>query len=136
MTIQTRRSILDMAIPLIAIGFGILTIKAGGTVLFGDNTARLAAGDYVPFVLWFNFLAGFAYVITGVGLWMQAPWSPWLSIAITLSTLLVFIAFGVHVLSGGSFEQRTVFAMSLRSVIWIAITVFAWFRRPKWGRQC
>ena len=47
----------------IAIVFGIMTIKSGGAVLFTDGEARLAAGDYVSFVLWFNFLAGFLYVV-------------------------------------------------------------------------
>jgi hypothetical protein len=52
----------------LAVGFGLLTIKEGGTVLFGPADARRAAGNYVPFVLWFNFLAGFAYVVAGVAL--------------------------------------------------------------------
>lgn len=56
------------AIALAAIAFGLLTIKAGGTVLFGDDADRAAAGNYMPFVLWFNFLAGFAYVLAGAGL--------------------------------------------------------------------
>ncbi len=52
-------------ISLVAIGFSLMTIKEGGTILFGDEVARAAAGNYVPFVLWFNFLAGFAYVDSG-----------------------------------------------------------------------
>ena len=38
-------------------------------MLFGDAVARGSAGNYVPFVLWFNFLAGFAYKIAGAGFW-------------------------------------------------------------------
>ena len=55
-------------IGAIAILFGLLTIKVGGTVLFGDDAARAAAGKYIPFVLAFNFAAGFFYVIAGAGL--------------------------------------------------------------------
>ena len=58
-------------LSLLAIGFGLLTLREGGAVLFVDGAARLAAGHYVPFVLWFNFLAGFAYVVAGVGLWLR-----------------------------------------------------------------
>ena len=50
------------ALALLAIAFGALTIKEGGDVLFGQDAARVAAGDYVPFVLWSNFLLGFVYV--------------------------------------------------------------------------
>ena len=113
-------------VALIAIGFGLLTIKEGGTILFGDEAARVAAGNYVPFVLWFNFVAGFAYVIAGVGLWMLQRWAVWLSIAISAATAFTFAAFGVHVFSGGLYELRTVIAMSMRTVVWVIISTIAW----------
>jgi hypothetical protein len=113
-------------ISLIAIGFGLLTIKSGGTILFGNDAARAAAGNYVPFVLWFNFLAGFAYVIAGAGLWMQARWAAWLAVTIAAATAFTFVLFGAHVYSGRAFEQRTVMAMSLRTLLWTFIAVAAW----------
>ena len=115
-------------VSLIAIAFGLLTLKEGGMTLSGDAQALAAAGAYVPFVLWFNFLAGFAYVTAGVGLWMQRRWAVWLAVAIAVATALVFIAFGVHAASGGAYAERTVFAMSLRLLIWTAIAGFAWWR--------
>ena len=65
---RTKTGIL---ISVIAIAFGLLTIRSGGNVLFGGAVAQEAAGNYVPFVLWFNFLAGFAYVMGGVGIWRR-----------------------------------------------------------------
>jgi len=118
---------------LVAVGFGLLTIKEGGTILFGDEAARSAAGNYVPFVLWFNFVAGFAYVVAGAGLWMQQRWGALLAIAIAVATALTFAAFGAHVYSGGAYEPRTVVAMSLRTLVWAAIAAVAWqrlLRRP------
>jgi len=129
MTTRKQRSIWIWAISLVAVGFGLLTIKEGGTILFGDEAALVAAGNYVPFVLWFNFLAGFAYVIAGAGLWMQQRWAAWLAIAIAAATALTFVAFGAHVYSGGAYEQRTVVAMSLRTLVWATIAIIAW-RRP------
>jgi len=111
-----------------AVAFGLLTIASGGTTLFGGAAAREAAGAYVPFVLWFNFLAGFAYVAAGLGLWRQRRWAALLAAAIALATLLAFAAFEVHVLRGGAYEARTVGAMTLRSVAWVAI---AWMCRRR-----
>ncbi len=121
-----QRSVWTWVLSLIALAFGLMTIKEGGTVLFGGEAARMTAGDYVPFVLWFNFIAGFAYVVAGIGLWLQRRWAVGLAIAIATATVLTFVAFGVHVYSGGAYEQRTVAAMSLRSLIWILIAFFAW----------
>ena len=113
-------------VTIIAILFGLLTIKSGGAVLFFDGVARENAGNYVPFVLWFNFLAGFAYLVAGFGLWKQQRWAAWLAILIWVATLLVFALFALHILNGGSYEQRTVIAMSLRSLVWMFIAVYAY----------
>ena len=128
MTAHSERAIWMRVVSLIAIGFGLMTIREGGAVLFYDGAARDAAGSYVPFVLWFNFLAGFAYVIAGVGLWMRRRWATWLAMAIAVATALVFLAFGVHVALGGAWERRTVIAMTLRTLVWVGIAAIAWRR--------
>lgn len=116
------------AAAIVAVGFGVATIRAGGSVLFGDGAQ--AAGNVVGFVLWFNFLAGFAYVVAGAGLWLRRRWSAQLALAIAAATVLVFGAFGIHVAAGGAFEARTAWAMALRSVVWILIALLA-FRAVK-----
>ncbi len=128
MSMKINRSIGFWVITVVAVLFGLLTIKAGGSVLFVDGQDRQAAGNYVPFVVWFNFLAGFLYIIAGAGLWMQRRWAVWLSIFITLATLVVFVAFGMVVINGEAYEVRTVAAMSLRTVVWALISMFA-FRK-------
>ena len=112
-------------LAVLAVAFGGLTLIEGGSVLFVDGAARRAAGNYVPFVLWFNFLAGFAYVTAGVGLWARRRWARWLSLAIGGATLAVFAAFGAHVLAGGAYEMRTVFAMTLRTGFWAIVAALA-----------
>jgi ABC-type transport system involved in cytochrome c biogenesis permease subunit len=91
--------------------------------LFGGAAARAAVGNAVGFVLWFNFLCGFFYVLAGTGLFFWKDWAAPLSAGIAVATLLVFVAFGLHVAMGGAFELRTVGAMTLRSGLWIAIAI-------------
>ena len=66
-----KRDFVMRVLSLVAMAFGVMTIKEGGAVLFIGGAARVAAGNYVPFVLWFNFFAGFAYVLAGVGIWLH-----------------------------------------------------------------
>lgn len=126
MSMKINRSIGFWLITVVSVLFGLLTIKAGGSVLFIDGQDRQAAGNYVPFVVWFNFLAGFLYIIAGAGLWLQKRWAVWLSVFITLATLIVFAAFGIVVINGEAYEVRTVAAMSLRTVVWALISMFAY----------
>lgn len=134
-TSKQQRGVRVWALSTVAVLFGLMTIKEGGAVLFGDEAARTAAGNYVPFVLWFNFISGFAYIFAGIGLWLQQRWAVWLAVAIAAAIALTFAAFGVHVQSGGAYEQRTVIAMSLRTLIWVGIATLAVqaLRRSKAG---
>ena len=125
---QSAPQVWMRVISLIAIVFGLMTIREGGAVLFFDGAARQAAGHYVPFILWFNFLAGFAYIVAGVGLWMHRRWAAWLAMTIAVATALMFLAFGVHVILGGAWERRTLVAMTLRTVVWAGIAAIAWRR--------
>ena len=118
----SKEKILAVVLGLLAIGFGIMTIKSGGFALFGGEAGKDFAGKYVPFVLWFNFIAGFFYVISGIGVILRAKWAVKLSKALATLTILVFIAFGSHIFLGKAYEMRTVGAMTVRSIFWIFIS--------------
>lgn len=109
----------------VAIVFGLLTIVSGGGVLFGGRAAEAAAGNTVLFVLWFNFLSGFAYILAGAGIAKGHRWALQLSIGLAAAIAAVFALFGLHIVQGGAFEMRTVVAMCLRLVVWITIAVVA-----------
>lgn len=108
---------------IVAVLFGALTVISGGAALFGSADARAAVGNAVPFVLWFNFLSGFVYVLAGVGLYLWTRWGAQLSALIAVATLTAFAAFGWHVASGGAFEMRTLGAMILRAGVWIVMAI-------------
>ena len=120
---HSRRIVSGMAIA--AIVFGAVTVLSGGRALFGSDEVRAGLGNTVPFVLWFNFLAGFVYLIAGAGLMLQRRWAVSLSYLVAVATILVFAAFGLHVLDGGAFEKRTVGALAFRALFWIAVTIVA-----------
>lgn len=112
-------------LAIVAVIFGLLTVVSGGRALFGG----VDMGAVVPFVLWFNFAAGFAYVAAGIGLWRGARWAALLALGIAVATAAVFAAFLWHVGSGGAWEARTMGAMILRTGVWIAIAALALRRK-------
>ena len=106
-----------------AIAFGVVTVVVGGKTVFGTPADRAAAGNIVPSVLWFNFIAGFAYVAAGLGVFLWRPWAAVLSALIAIATQGVFIALGIYIGLGGAFEARTVAAMTFRSLVWIGLAI-------------
>lgn len=122
-------------VAVAAIVFGAVTILSGGRALFGGLETRAALGNVVPFVLWFNFLGGFAYILAGAGLLRRRRWAVYISLFVAISTILVFAAFGLHVMDGGAFEERTIGALTFRALFWIAVTIVSMHavkRTPDW----
>lgn len=111
-----------------AIAFGLLTLISGGSALFG----AVDMGAVVPFVLWFNFLAGFAYVIGGLLLMTGHRLALPVALTILIATATVFAVFGWRVFAGDAFEMRTVGAMTLRTLFWAAMV---WVAMKAWGRK-
>ena len=111
----------------VALVFGGLTVFSGAAALFGGKDM----GAVVPFVLWFNFLAGFAYLAAGWGLWTGRRVARPLSAAILLASLAVGAALAFHVAGGGAYEMRTVGAMSLRILIWAVLALVAHLTLPR-----
>ncbi len=120
---KTERLLKWLAIA--AIAFGVLTVFSGGRALFGGMEARAELGNIVPFVLWFNFMAGFVYVVAGLALLRTKRWAASLALLLAVTTVLVFLAFAAHIVGGGAFEARTVAALSLRSLFWTVVALLA-----------
>lgn len=109
-----------------AIAFGAVTLFSGGAgpVRQPSGThARPSVGNAVLIVLWFNFCAGFVYVLAGLGLLRRRPWAVYASIFLASSTALIAAAFGAYVMGGGAFEVRTVGAIAIRLLFWIVVSV-------------
>ncbi|MDQ7057761.1 MAG: hypothetical protein Q9N62_04745 [Ghiorsea sp.] len=124
---KKRCGVVRIVIGIVAVVFGLLTIKSGGAVLFWSEEARIAAGDYVPFVLWFNFISGFFYVIAGIAFWLNKSWSLWLAAAILVGISSVFMALGLSILIVDvPYESRTIGAMVVRTTVWSVILFLAY----------
>lgn len=122
---KTSRSLIK-TLAVVAIAFGAVTVFSGARALFGDAAARAAVGNAVGYVLWFNFLAGFAYVAAGIGLWRARRWAANLALGLAVSTAAIATVFGFHVLAGGAYEMRTVGALALRFGFWAVVSWVAW----------
>lgn len=116
--LSSKPSRTQKIIAAVALVFGALTLFSGGSVLFGPAAAQEGAGNFVSFVVWFNFVAGAFYILAAIGLWLGKGWAAGLSALIALATAAVAVGFAFVVLRGTPFEMRTVGALAVRLVFW------------------
>ncbi len=107
--------------------FGLLTIFMGGAVLFDLFGIRAKEGNYVLFVVWVNWICGFLYLLTAYGFFKQKKWTVKLLFNIFFLLDITFAAFIFHILNGGLYETKTIYAMSFRTLITLAFALVAFF---------
>jgi len=127
--VETRSRRRGPFLGAIAVVFGLATITAASGVIFGPEPARTLAGDIVPFVVWFNFCAGFVYLAAGVGLWGARPWGHLLALAIAVATFGAGLVFAWVAVSGAPVEPRTGAALLFRLAVWSALAALS---APRW----
>ncbi len=108
----------NRVLGVLAVIFGSLSLWSGGMVLFGPDTARVAAGQVVPFVLWFNFLSGPVYVAAGIGIFLGYRLGKTLATALTLALVGLLATFLAIIASGQEWEPRTLGALLVRLGFW------------------
>ncbi len=111
--------------------FGVMTIFSGGSVALRLGSALELAGDVIPFVVWFNFAAGFVYVATAIGIWSARSWAGTLATLIAVATALVAIGLAFAVVNGQAYEMRTIGALGFRFVLWAGVAIWLWRGAPK-----
>lgn len=118
--------LIQSILALVAILFGLMTIFAGGRVLLGANPGYIV---FRPLLIYNTFM-GFAYIAAGVTAWRSLVRGRKAAAAIFVLNLLVLAAIGALYATGGAVAIDSVRAMTLRTVVWLALFVgLAWLGR-------
>ena len=110
-------------IGLIFLIFGLMTILSGGRSLFTENGIA-TRGNIVPLILWFNFFAGFFYLVASISIFKLKPCVKKLSIAIAISNSIVLVYLLNHIFQGQLYEYKTLIAMIFRTLFWILFALY------------
>lgn len=112
----------------IAVLFGVATLFAGSRVLLGSDPGYEV---FRPLLL-YNTAMGVAYLAAGVALWRNVNAGRYAAGAIFLLNLAVLVAIVVIYRSGGAVAVDSLRAMTLRTVVWLALFIAAsWLCRSR-----
>lgn len=118
--------LLQNILALVAILFGLVTVFAGARVLLGADPGYVVFGP----LLIYNTIMGFSYIAAGVMAWRSLVRGRQAAAAIFVLNLLVLAAIGTLYATGGAVAVESVRAMTLRSVVWLALFIgLAWLGR-------
>ena len=101
--IPRKRPVWIWIAAIVAVTFGLMSIRSGSNLLILDGKVISVGGDYVSFLIWFNTLAGFFYVAIGIGIWQERPWVPSATISLAILTLLVFGIFVIYIFEASNY---------------------------------
>ena len=107
--------------------FALLTLFLSGSVIFDLFGIRAKEGNYVPLVVWANFISSILYLVAAYGLFKMKKWSVWLIAVSVFIFVAAFIGLKMHINEGGLYEAKTVSAMLFRIGLTVFIAVASYF---------
>ena len=121
--ITMNKTIYKKIAASVAVVFSILSIIEGAQVLWG-----MTQTEYIMLtpLLLYNVAMGVVGVFVGIALWLNHRWALLLTTIVAAAHLTVLLVVGVLYFSGGAVAMHSVQAMSIRSVVWLAIAWVAW----------
>ncbi len=111
--------------------FGFLTLYLSASIIFDLGDMRVKQGDYVPFVIWSNFVCSFIYIAAAYGFIKNKTWTTKIMITSVLLLIITFISFLIYINSGGIHKPITAKALVFRISISAITTFIAYFTITK-----
>lgn len=105
--------------------FGLLTVFAGGSVILDLFGMREVEGNFVPFVVWANFLCGFLYLMAAYGFFKRKDWTVTLMKFTVWILIAAAIVLFIWIANGELYENKTIAALGFRilvtlGLVWVA----------------
>ncbi len=118
--------------------FGFMTLFMSSSVIFDLFGIRAKQGNYVPFIVWTNFVCAFIYLAAVYGFWKGKRWTKILLGAALVLLIIAYVGLKVHINNGGLYELKTVAAMKFRisvTALFTVLAVFFWKKDNRVGEQ-
>lgn len=124
---------------VVLIGFGLLSLFMSASVIFDLFGIREKEGNYVPFVVWANFICSFLYLFAAKGFLKSRLWTKVVLVVASIILIITFLALKSHISDGGIYEEKTISAMIFRIIITLIFSLIAFYslhkHTPKLNRR-
>lgn len=107
--------------------FALLTLFLSASVIFDLFGIRAKEGNYVPLVVWANFISSILYLVAAYGLFKMKKWPVWLLAISAVILVAASIGLKIHISEGGLYEAKTVNAIIFRIGLTTLLALVSYF---------
>lgn len=111
--------------------FALLTLFLSSSVIFDWFGIRAKEGNYVPFVVWTNFIVSWLYLLAAYGFIKLKKWAHKILVAAALILIIALIGLFFHIQNGGLYETKTIGALFFRTSLTLVFALLAYLRIVK-----
>lgn len=101
---------------------GLVSLFMTFSILFDLFGMRQKEGNYVPFIVYANLVCGLIYLYAVTQIWKLKKSGIYALGLACLILILAFIALRIYISHGGIYEEKTIHAMTFRTVFTIVMT--------------
>ena len=121
-----KRTILYIVVLVLSL-FAALTLFLSSSIILDLFNIREKEGNYVPFVVWANFISSILYIIAAVGIVKLKKWPALLLLLSAIILIAAFIGLKIYISNNGIYELKTVSAMIFRIALTIGFSLASYF---------
>ena len=121
-----RRYLIIILAAFLAIA-GIVSMFMSFSIIFDVFGIRKQEGNYIPMVVYGNFICSFLYLIASWYIFKENDLSTIYLIFAVLLLLITYAFMLYHIQSGKPYEMSTVYAMLGRTSLTIMYAAIAWY---------
>ena len=123
---MTKNLILKLSAAIVAI-FGLLSLFMTGSIIFDLFNIRVAEGNYIPFIVYTNFICSFIYLFAAYGFLVQNRLTTGSLFIAGALLIIAYIGLVFYINYGGSYETKTVKAMLFRIAVTTLLAGVSWY---------
>ncbi len=130
-----KSKIFRYLILFILTAFALLTLFLSSSVIFDWFGIRAKEGNYVPFVVWANFISSWLYLLAAYGFIKLKKWTPKPLIVSIFILVIALVGFYVHINNDGLYETKTVGALFFRTGLTFVFAIMAYLITIRWEKR-
>lgn len=113
--------------PTFLVFIGVVSVFMTSSVIFDWFGIRAKEGNFVPFIVYTNFICGWIYLFAAYESWKHQWIGVRLLLLASIALIVAFVFLQLHIYNGGLYEIKTVKAMLFRITFTITMTVAGFY---------